>query len=421
MAPSLRLLSHPSSPRGRSRHPRPRRVRAQEPGGVPAQAVLPCARRHHGDPVGTRRRRGHPSGAHRLLPGHEPAGEALRLGVQPQLRVRGAHRGERLQQLRVAALAPPGPPHVPLARQPGQAPARARDAAPAPLHPLPPPARRLSPAPGQPALGPRGQRSRRTRWTQPAATRGPGIAGTQLSRIPRSRAGTEQPGQRARPYASCHRLAFACSSPTARVSCCQQHHCKGRDGAKPRGGKGQRRRGRDVLEGCVCLVSKHLRKLKPRSRCRRGSESGSCACLGWPGWPPALSQRLQRRATRLGLLLQPPASAPAPAPATPAQTYPREAPGWPFPRHKAGSRAKAGEAPASLDVAGWKHTRDRAVRRQRCSCPGVEASRAGALPAASAVGPRASRPRGTPLLLRWVMPDPSHLAQDTKRSRGSRT
>ncbi|XP_064353645.1 fibroblast growth factor 22 isoform X4 [Dromaius novaehollandiae] len=154
MAPSLRLLSHPSSPRGRSRHPRPRRVRAQEPGGVPAQAVLPCARRHHGDPVGTRRRRGHPSGAHRLLPGHEPAGEALRLeGVQPQLRVRGAHRGERLQQLRVAALAPPGPPHVPLARQPGQAPARARDAAPAPLHPLPPPARRLSPAPGQPALG----------------------------------------------------------------------------------------------------------------------------------------------------------------------------------------------------------------------------------------------------------------------------
>ncbi|XP_009892287.1 PREDICTED: fibroblast growth factor 22 [Charadrius vociferus] len=37
-------------------------------------------------------------------------------GVQPQLQVHGAHRGERLQHLRVAALAAPGPPHVPLAQ-----------------------------------------------------------------------------------------------------------------------------------------------------------------------------------------------------------------------------------------------------------------------------------------------------------------
>ncbi|XP_074784147.1 fibroblast growth factor 22 isoform X1 [Athene noctua] len=37
-------------------------------------------------------------------------------GVQPQLQVHGAHRGERLQHLRVTALAAPGPPHVPLAQ-----------------------------------------------------------------------------------------------------------------------------------------------------------------------------------------------------------------------------------------------------------------------------------------------------------------
>ncbi|XP_074664462.1 fibroblast growth factor 22 isoform X4 [Strix aluco] len=72
---------------------------------------------HRRDPVGACRRRGHPGGAHRLLPGHEQAGEALRVeGVQPQLQVHGAHRGERLQHLRVAALAAPGPPHVPLAQ-----------------------------------------------------------------------------------------------------------------------------------------------------------------------------------------------------------------------------------------------------------------------------------------------------------------
>ncbi|XP_072213699.1 fibroblast growth factor 22 isoform X4 [Excalfactoria chinensis] len=72
---------------------------------------------HRRDPVGACRRCGHPGGAHRLLPGHEQAGAALRVeGIQPQLQVHGAHRGEWLQHLRLAALAAPGPPHVPLSQ-----------------------------------------------------------------------------------------------------------------------------------------------------------------------------------------------------------------------------------------------------------------------------------------------------------------
>lgn len=183
----------------------------------PAHRRTSLSRRHRRDPIGACRRRGHPGGAHRLLPGHEQAGEALRVGrsdaasregpdrgqrhraelewgvpnlpglvprsgllvsraltgspagdgthraplpsrdrggagvlpcpalglrphrsratmgpgqaqppltpfpllpegVQPQLQVHGAHRGERLQHLRITALAAPGPSHVPLAQ-----------------------------------------------------------------------------------------------------------------------------------------------------------------------------------------------------------------------------------------------------------------------------------------------------------------
>ncbi|XP_051666931.1 fibroblast growth factor 22 isoform X2 [Manacus candei] len=60
------------------------------------------------------------------------------VGVQPQLQVHRAHRGERLQHLRVAALAALRPPHVPLPQQQGQATARGQDTPAAPLHTLSP-------------------------------------------------------------------------------------------------------------------------------------------------------------------------------------------------------------------------------------------------------------------------------------------
>uniref|UniRef100_A0A8C3FSD1 Fibroblast growth factor n=1 Tax=Chrysemys picta bellii TaxID=8478 RepID=A0A8C3FSD1_CHRPI len=56
----------------------------------------------------------------------------------------GTHRGERLQHLRLAALAPREPPHVPGPQRQGQAQAGGQDAAPAPLRSLPAHARLLS-------------------------------------------------------------------------------------------------------------------------------------------------------------------------------------------------------------------------------------------------------------------------------------
>lgn len=49
-------------------------------GGRPPHCGASLSRRHRRDPVGACRRRGHPGGAHRLLPGHEQAGAALRVG-----------------------------------------------------------------------------------------------------------------------------------------------------------------------------------------------------------------------------------------------------------------------------------------------------------------------------------------------------
>uniref|UniRef100_A0A8D2NGC9 Fibroblast growth factor n=1 Tax=Zonotrichia albicollis TaxID=44394 RepID=A0A8D2NGC9_ZONAL len=60
--------------------------------------------------------------------------------------VHGAHRGERLQHVRVAALAAPRPPHVPVAQQQGPATERGQDEPAAPLHTLPPHARQIRPA-----------------------------------------------------------------------------------------------------------------------------------------------------------------------------------------------------------------------------------------------------------------------------------
>ncbi|XP_033051234.1 fibroblast growth factor 22 isoform X1 [Trachypithecus francoisi] len=51
--------------------------------------------------------------------------------------VPGAHRGERTQHLRLPALAPPRPAHVPGTGQEGGAPARRPDAAVPPVRPLP--------------------------------------------------------------------------------------------------------------------------------------------------------------------------------------------------------------------------------------------------------------------------------------------
>ncbi|XP_038025076.2 fibroblast growth factor 22 isoform X2 [Anas platyrhynchos] len=60
------LLRHPLLPAHRRRRRR---------GG---DALQGAAGQHRRDPVGACRRRGHPGGAHRLLPGHEQAGAALR-------------------------------------------------------------------------------------------------------------------------------------------------------------------------------------------------------------------------------------------------------------------------------------------------------------------------------------------------------
>ncbi|XP_011928146.1 PREDICTED: fibroblast growth factor 22 isoform X1 [Cercocebus atys] len=68
-----------------------------------------------------------------VRPASPPPAAALHCGLQ----VPGAHRRERPQHLRLPALAPPRPAHVPGTGQEGGAPARRPDAAVPPVRPLP--------------------------------------------------------------------------------------------------------------------------------------------------------------------------------------------------------------------------------------------------------------------------------------------
>lgn len=68
------------------------------------------SRRHRRDPVGACRRCGHSGGAHRLLPGHEQAGEALRVGRSDAASREGPDQGQRRRaELEQGVPNPPGP------------------------------------------------------------------------------------------------------------------------------------------------------------------------------------------------------------------------------------------------------------------------------------------------------------------------
>uniref|UniRef100_A0A8C3K4Y2 FGF22 factor n=1 Tax=Calidris pygmaea TaxID=425635 RepID=A0A8C3K4Y2_9CHAR len=77
------LLRHPLLPAHR---------RQRRRGG---DALEGAAGQHRRDPVGACRRGGHPGGAHWLLPGHEQAGEALRVGRSDAASREGPDRGQR--------------------------------------------------------------------------------------------------------------------------------------------------------------------------------------------------------------------------------------------------------------------------------------------------------------------------------------
>lgn len=64
---------------------------------LPGSRRASLSRRHRGDPVRSCRRRGHPGGAHGLLPGHEQAGEALRVGRSDAASWEGPQQGQRLR------------------------------------------------------------------------------------------------------------------------------------------------------------------------------------------------------------------------------------------------------------------------------------------------------------------------------------
>uniref|UniRef100_A0A8D2JA69 FGF n=1 Tax=Varanus komodoensis TaxID=61221 RepID=A0A8D2JA69_VARKO len=63
---------------------------------------------------------------------------------RPELQIQGTHRRKWLQHVCLIALAPPGPPHVPLAGRPGRSPARDQDTTPTPFYAFPAPACHLS-------------------------------------------------------------------------------------------------------------------------------------------------------------------------------------------------------------------------------------------------------------------------------------
>ncbi|XP_072213702.1 fibroblast growth factor 22 isoform X7 [Excalfactoria chinensis] len=69
-----------SAPTGK---PSPHKAGPEDANRTGSETDTETAVRHRRDPVGACRRCGHPGGAHRLLPGHEQAGAALRKEFSP--------------------------------------------------------------------------------------------------------------------------------------------------------------------------------------------------------------------------------------------------------------------------------------------------------------------------------------------------